>query len=154
MCILCSDLLLHQRAAFVCLLLVDLVDLVPLSLVETLQPGAESTRHMSPGRRAPSGAELPAFRGPYLFSSCTSSSSCCPCRDFTAASKLTHISSFSLCSRLQHCVDVTEGRREGFIGFDIGNYWSSLQIRLGLSIYTMNMTQEQHSHLYRQLQLF
>lgn len=43
MCVyVCSDLLLHQHAAFVRLLLVYLVDFVPLSLVETLQSDTEN----------------------------------------------------------------------------------------------------------------
>lgn len=50
---LCSDLLLHQDATFVRLLLVRLVDLVPLRLVKTGQPVAErSVKQGQSERRA------------------------------------------------------------------------------------------------------
>lgn len=114
----CSHLLPHHHAAFVCLLLVYLVDFVPLALVETLQSDTEKQATFEPGDTVKPRvvAELLVPRGgQYLFSSCTSSSSCCPFRVVMASSNLLHISSFSFCSRLQHCVDRTGRRRRGLM---------------------------------------
>lgn len=126
---MCSDLLFHQHAAFVSLLLVCLVDFVPLCLVKTPQSDTQSGtcnyRHklhpensrISYNYKYPMQVtvQLWAFQQrwmPHLSSSCTSSSLCCSSNLFKASSKLTRTSSFSFCRCLQHIDDVAERKRK------------------------------------------